>query len=158
MIAVADSSPPHYLILIGHDFLLPALFGQVLIPPAVLAELSHPRAPAAVRAWSAFPPPWLALQRPSSIDPGIGLGIGEREAIALAVETAADFLLADDRAARVAAKARGLTTVGTLGVLEMAANRGLVMDLAAAFALLKQTNFRATEAVYQTILARAVKP
>src|SRR5207249_782668 len=126
MIVVSDSSPLHYLILIGHDSLLPALFGQILIPPAVLAELAHPRAPAAVRAWIASSPPWLVSQRPSSADPGIGLGAGEREAIALAVETTANFLLADDRAARAVAKARGLTTVGTLGVLEMAAHRGLV--------------------------------
>jgi predicted nucleic acid-binding protein len=100
MIAVSDSSPLHYLILIGYDSLLPALFGQVLIPPAVSAELSHPRAPAVVQAWIASSPPWLVPQQPSSIDPGLGLGAGEREAISLAMETVANFLLMDDRPGR----------------------------------------------------------
>jgi len=56
MIVVADTTPPHYLILIQHDDLLPRLFGRVLIPPAVLAELQHPETPDPVRQWFAQPP------------------------------------------------------------------------------------------------------
>ena len=41
MIAVADTSPVCYLILIGEIDLLPKLFSQVLVPEAVLAELLH---------------------------------------------------------------------------------------------------------------------
>jgi len=56
MIVVADTTPLHYLILIQHDDLLPRLFGRVLIPPAVLAELQHPETPDPVRQWFAQPP------------------------------------------------------------------------------------------------------
>jgi predicted nucleic acid-binding protein len=44
MIVVSDASPLHYLILIDHAELLPALFGQVLTTPAVLAELKQQEA------------------------------------------------------------------------------------------------------------------
>ncbi len=52
MIAVADTSPLCYLILIGEIELLPRLFAHVLLPEAVRAELLHADAPAAVRAWA----------------------------------------------------------------------------------------------------------
>ena len=53
MIAVADTSPVCYLILIGEIELPPKLFSRVLVPPAVVAELLHEDAPAAVRGWAA---------------------------------------------------------------------------------------------------------
>lgn len=64
MIAVADTSTLCYLVLIGEIELLPALFTEVLIPPAVAAELADGRAPDAVRTWSAAPPRWLTLAEP----------------------------------------------------------------------------------------------
>ena len=45
MIVVADSSPLRYLILIEHTHVLPALYGRVLIPPAVSSELNRQRTP-----------------------------------------------------------------------------------------------------------------
>ena len=51
MIVVADTSPLRYLVVIEHDFLLPKLFGRVLIPPAVADELNHESTPKVVRAW-----------------------------------------------------------------------------------------------------------
>jgi predicted nucleic acid-binding protein len=46
---VSDTSPINYLIRIGEIDLLPQLFGEILIPPAVLQELQHAGAPLAVR-------------------------------------------------------------------------------------------------------------
>ncbi len=40
MIVVADTSPLNYLLLIDEIDLLPAIFGEVLLPPAVFQELS----------------------------------------------------------------------------------------------------------------------
>jgi predicted nucleic acid-binding protein len=45
MIVVSDTSPLNYLVLIGADQVLPSLFGQVLTPPEVLAEMQHAKAP-----------------------------------------------------------------------------------------------------------------
>ncbi len=42
MIVVADTTPLNYLVLIEEAHLLPRLFGDVLIPPAVFEELRNP--------------------------------------------------------------------------------------------------------------------
>jgi predicted nucleic acid-binding protein len=85
MIVVADTTPLNYLILIEQIQLLPQLYGQVLAPPAVFAELSDPRSPELVRHWIAQTPDWLQICSPQSIlsDFPDVLGSGEREAIAL---------------------------------------------------------------------------
>ena len=44
-VVVSDTTPLHYLILIGRDSVLKQLYGQVIVPPAVLQELGHPAAP-----------------------------------------------------------------------------------------------------------------
>jgi predicted nucleic acid-binding protein len=49
MIIVADTSPLNYLVQIAAEHLLPALYGRILIPPQVLAELCDPGAPDMVR-------------------------------------------------------------------------------------------------------------
>jgi hypothetical protein len=64
MLVIADSSPLHYLVLIEHTAILPALFSHVIIPPVVTEELQRPRTPAPVRAWMAAPPAWLELRAP----------------------------------------------------------------------------------------------
>jgi predicted nucleic acid-binding protein len=64
MIVVSDSSPLNILIRIGCVEVLPKLFGAVVIPPAVAAELSHPATPESIRKWLATPPVWLRVQAP----------------------------------------------------------------------------------------------
>jgi len=58
---VADTTPLNYLILIEAAEILPQLYGNVLIPPAVEQELTHPAAPDLVRAWMAHGPAWQDL-------------------------------------------------------------------------------------------------
>jgi predicted nucleic acid-binding protein len=62
MIVVADTSPLNYLVLIDEIDLLPALFGQVIVPQAVFQELQHPRTSRKVREWAAHLPAWLELR------------------------------------------------------------------------------------------------
>jgi predicted nucleic acid-binding protein len=128
MLVIADTSPLHYLVLIEHTAILPTLFDHVLVPPAVAEELQRPRTPAAVRAWMEFPPAWLAIRSPreSIVSTALRLGAGEREALSLAQELHADLVLLDDLEARVEAERCGLAVMGTLRVLELAAERGLL--------------------------------
>ncbi len=44
-VVVADTTPLNYLIVIDRAEILAVLFGEVLIPEAVLGELRHPKAP-----------------------------------------------------------------------------------------------------------------
>ena len=42
MIVVADTSPLNYLVLLGKPDILPKIYGRVVVPTGVVAELSHP--------------------------------------------------------------------------------------------------------------------
>ena len=67
MLVIAASSPLIVLVNIGHIELLPNLFGRVVIPPAVAAELAASSRPQAVRELIANPPSWLAIQDPAIV-------------------------------------------------------------------------------------------
>ena len=151
---VADSGPLRYLVLIGEIAILPRIVGDVLIPPAVQSELDRPRTPEPVRAWIAAPPSWVRIgPAPAVTDPQLmPLDAGEQAVIALALQTGAGTVLMDDRAGVMAALAKGLAVIGTIGVLDRAARHGLV-DLAAAFARLRATNFRYPPALLDAVLA-----
>ncbi len=140
MIVVSDATPVNILVRIGEVVILEQLFQQVIIPTAVAAEMTRSRTPQSVRDWIANPPGWLRVMTPSVVDPSMGPGAGEREAIGLAIELHADLLLVDDRKARRAAIKRGLRITGTLGVLELAAAKGLI-ELPGALERLRQTDF-----------------
>lgn len=156
MIVLTDTSPLNYLILIGAEDVLPKLFGRVIVPAAVAGELRHPGAPAKVRAWIDSPPPWMEVLSPSSKEQQLALGIGEAEAINLALELQADLLLMDDRVARREAEAKGLAVAGTIIILEAAAERGLVR-LPEVITALCNTNFRISSKVLAAALTADAK-
>ena len=153
MIVIADTTPLNYLVLIDAADLLPQLFGQVLIPPAVFAELKDPGTPPPVRAWLTNTPSWLQIQIVrSSPDPALDyLDPGEREAIALAEELKAYLLLVDENDARREAARRKLLFIGTLGILRRAAQLNLI-DLPSMLAKLQQTTFYVSPEVIQSLL------
>lgn len=144
MIVVADTSPLNYLIQIDCDSLLSQLFNRIVIPPAVMRELAHSRAPTVVRRWLASTPDWVEIC-PASSSPDVNLTFldpGEREAIQLATEQNADLLLNDERKGRLEAKRRGLRTTGTLGILLNGAELQLIDAEKAYRRLLAETTFR----------------
>ncbi len=156
MLVVADTSPINYLVLLEHTVVLPALYTRVFLPPAVMTELQDPEAPEEVRAWVADLPAWCEVRRPGPLAEAetlAHLGAGEREAILLAQELRADVLLIDEEDGRQAARSRALTVTGTLGVLERAAERGLI-DLPSTLARLLTTTFRVRDELIQAVLAR----
>jgi predicted nucleic acid-binding protein len=155
MIVIADTSPLNYLVLIGEQELLPALFGKIIIPEAVFRELQAAAAPQAVQNWSAQSPKWLDIRKAAKKpDRSLThLDEGEREAIQLAEELGADLLLVDEKAARREAFKRHLSTSGTLGVLDRAAEKELV-DFSEALQGLKQTSFYLSFSVERFFLER----
>ncbi|MGB7161454.1 MAG: DUF3368 domain-containing protein [Tepidisphaeraceae bacterium] len=140
MLVVADSSPLIVLISIGHVDVLPTLFDRVLIPPVVAAELRDSTRPIEVREFIAHPPTWLMERAPARIEPIPTLHAGESAAINLVLEVQADVLLIDEKRGRRAAMDRHIRITGTVGVLELAAQAGL-LDLADTFERVKQTDF-----------------
>lgn len=120
MIVVSDTSPITNLAAIGHLELLRSLFGSVLVPDAVVAELRacEVGTPGFV---DLDPNDWL-VARPI-VEPAVAaalsmdLDLGEAQAIALALESGADVVLMDERRGRRLAQRLGLRTLGVLGVL-----------------------------------------
>jgi predicted nucleic acid-binding protein len=155
MLVVADTTPLNYLVLIGHIDILVALYEQVVMPPAVAAELQHHKAPAVVRAWIASLPSWCTIrQAQGQPDPALmKLGAGEREAILLVQELRAAVFLTDDLEGREEAIRRGIDVTDTLGILERAAVRALI-DLPAVLARLQATTFFAPPQIIAAMLAR----
>lgn len=152
MIVVSDTSPLNYLILIGQVDLLRELFGEVVVPPSVRDELSHQGAPAAVSNWIMAPPPWLRIESPRN-PLVLDLDKGEMDAISLAVEIGATALLIDERKGRNKAHELGITTLGIITLLEVAAAEGMV-NLQDCFAKLQQTNFRVSPQLMAAALKR----
>ncbi len=100
---VSNTSPLRYLIAVGEADLIRKVFGEVVIPPAVFAELTHPSGREDVRQWIEQCPAWLnmrALDSAPSHDLVTTLDPGEREAIQLALEIQPDFVLMDERLGR----------------------------------------------------------
>jgi predicted nucleic acid-binding protein len=153
MKVVSNSSPICYLLLIGQIHLLPALFGQIDVPEAVYLELTNAGAPDIVRDWITHPPSWLQVHQVSEhADPTLDrLHAGEREAIALAQQLAADLILIDEKAARGVALEAGLRVSGLLGVLDVAATQNMV-DLTTAIGRLISTSFRASPRLLKSLL------
>jgi predicted nucleic acid-binding protein len=153
-VVVADAGAPRYLVLIDQIELLPRLYGKLVLPDVVRDELSAPQTPTEVRAWLASSPSWLESGSAPATEKLLSpkLDNGERAALALAIELGASLILMDDRAGVEEARLQGLQVTGTLGVLLLAARRGLV-DLEAAFLRLQTTNFRYRPALLETMLA-----
>lgn len=158
MIVVSDTSSINYLALMGLQELLPKLFGEVVVPPAVVRELSagvsiHPVIGAALDA------EWLLVK--DLIGPGLpedvrrSLDPGEAEAIALAIEMQATLLI-DDLDGRNYAMSIQLPVLGTLGVLAMARRNALVGPLAPLIdRLIRELGFRASPKIINGVLRSA---
>jgi predicted nucleic acid-binding protein len=141
MIVISDTSPLITLWKTGYLDLLPALYGQVIIPSAVESELRIAEYAESAMAIFAQGKNWILVREPVSPVVDDSLDPGEASAIALAVELKADLLLIDERFGRRVATKHGLTITGTIGVFEDAAKMKM-LDLTTAFARLQSTDFR----------------
>lgn len=150
MIVVSDTGPLNYLVQIERIDLLPALYERVVIPPAVLIELTAPGAPTIGRRWAAALPEWVSVRTPS----GTWGEKGEQWAIALAHELDCP-LLCDDKPARRQAAREGLLVTGILGVLQQAGVLGMVDLPRALERLVGETNFRVDESLVARVIREA---
>ena len=124
-----------------------SFLGEVLVPPAVAREFGESL------------PGWIAVKHPKD-DPLVSalsklLGDGESEAIALAIELNADFLILDDLKARKIAKDMGIKVIGTAGVLLLAKKRGIVNEVKPLLMALVDRGFRISNDVIEVILKAA---
>jgi predicted nucleic acid-binding protein len=128
---VVNNTPLVALWVLNRLDLLQGLFGEILIPQAIHTEfLATERA---LRQEALNHAPWIRstlLQNPQRILAFIGLDQGEAEVIALAEERVARLVIIDELKGRRYAKRLGLPVTGTLGLLLLAKEQGLIVSLA----------------------------
>jgi predicted nucleic acid-binding protein len=80
--------------------------------------------------------------------------VGEAEALVLAVEAEADWVLLDERAARDVAETLGLSYMGLLGVLARAKRDRLIPSIRPLLDALRAHGFWVSDALYEYVLAQ----
>ena len=150
MAVVSNSSPLIALARIQRLDLLSAIFESVLIPPAVAREIASS---------ISVLPIWLRIQAPTAMRPVSlqrrRLGDGEWEALALAIELRADWIIFDDLPARRSAETSGLNVIGTLGTLVAAKRAGLLKSIRPELDALLRTSFFLNPKLYDELLRAA---
>jgi len=75
-------------------------------------------------------------------------------AIALALAKNADLLLLDERKARAKAKALGLEVTGTIGILLLAREKGIAIDLQSELEQLQNNGFRISDSLIKKVVEK----
>ncbi|OQY45569.1 MAG: hypothetical protein B6242_10030 [Anaerolineaceae bacterium 4572_78] len=144
-IVIADSTCLIGLSKIGKLEILHQLFEEIVIPHAVYHEVVNLGAGRS-GAEEVKHATWIKVQHVQNElavqTLRLTLGHGESEAIILASETKADFIILDDWRARKTATSLSLNVVGTVGVLARAEQKKLISSLSDILEELRKVGFR----------------
>ena len=155
MIVVSNTTPILSLYKIGRLGLLERLFGQVFVPAAVYSEISvlgkgkpgHNVIDNLDSIQIKQVENTLAVEMLRS-----QLDYGEAEAIVLARELGADILMLDEKKARKVAQATMQQVSGTIGILQLAKDKGFIQTLKPELDALIAQNIWIDNRLYQAIL------
>jgi predicted nucleic acid-binding protein len=141
---ICNTSPLQYLHQLDALRVFPQLVKTITIPPAVKQELEVGRA-----LGLALPEvenlSWVVVRIPSSavaLPLVTDLGAGEREVLALALETPDSVCVLDDALARQVARALHIRVTGTLGILIDAKRAGIISAVRPLIDQLQSLGFR----------------
>lgn len=159
MIVVSDTTAISTLYLINRLEWLEALFGQILIPQAVHAELIELES-AGHDLQVIRKADWIKVHEVKNrqlVEQLLqNLDIGESEAIVLAMETQADYLLIDERKGSRQADALGIPTIGLLRVILELKSRQIIPEVKAVLDEIVDTGgFWMSDRLYARVLAAA---
>lgn len=153
-VVIADSSPFVHLDRIGRIDLLPAVFGHVLVPEIVAAEVG--KGGGRYRGIDLHALGWV-MTVPDQCDPVIAaepdLHAGEISALSLARVTPNHLLVIDDLAGRSAARRLGMRFIGTAGTVIRAKKAGIVPSASSVLDALAASGFRLASSVRNALLA-----
>jgi predicted nucleic acid-binding protein len=125
-IVISDTSPIRALVHLDLLQLLADFFGQVVIPPAVWDELSASGTLEHLPVFIVVESPKNRITVDSLLEE---LELGEAEALAIAIESDEALLLLDERKATAIARAKGVSTIGVIGLLLQAKHDGRIDSL-----------------------------
>jgi len=154
---IANTSPLQYLFQLGLLDLLPELYGEVLVPEGVVLELRS-----GVDRGVLLPDlgglSWLRIREARSaavLALAAGLGAGEREVLALAMEMKEPLVILDDSLARRFAQRLNLPLTGTLGLLLKAKQRKRIEAVKPYLDRLESLRFRLDASTRRSVLTLA---
>jgi predicted nucleic acid-binding protein len=159
---VSNSTPLIYLAKIGRLDLLRELFGEVLVPKEVYAEVVLKGKSLGLKdayvVEAAVVQGWIKVVAADPVEMPIELDKGEQEALSLAKQLKATVLI-DEVSARSAARLLDLTPRGTIFVLLLALKekRIILEDFMQALNELIDAGFRLKEEVYVQAIKEATK-
>lgn len=158
MIVVSDTSPIINLAMIGRLELLPALFGEVIIPYKVFEEITR-RGDSMPGAEAVLAARWVETRSCTNTTLvqalRTQLDSGEAEAIALALELESGLLLIDEKMGRQVARGFSLSVMGLVGVLTLAKRQGLILEIKSVLdELIQRAGFRISDDLYQAVLKK----
>lgn len=153
---VLNNTPLVALWSINRWELLHDLFGEVHVPPAVEAEFLATETGSRRKALSQAA--WIqvtAVDNPRHVRSFVGLDQGEAETLALAIEQDARLVIIDEIKGRRFAHRLGLPLTGTMGVLLLAKENGLVNKIAPLIDQLQESGFYITPELVSMVLSLA---
>ena len=153
---VLNNTPLVALSTLGRLDLLRDLFQEVLIPQAVEEEFLAAEASARREALGAAP--WVKtveLSHPRRALAYVGLDRGEAAVLALAEERDARLVVLDERKARRYAERMSMPLTGTLGVLVLAKEAGLINSVKEAITELQEAGLFLTPPLVRKTLEMA---
>lgn len=155
---VSNTSPIIHLAKIKKLGLLKNRFHKIIIPEEVYKECTvegYEREEARLIKEAS----WIEVLKPENKKLvsllQSDLDKGESEAIALALEIGADFIIIDDSDGRTRARHMSLKIIGTLGILFREKMSGNLPSLKDAFIELKETGFWISESLESRLLIEA---
>ena len=160
MPVVSNTSPVLNLAIVDHLSLMFEQFGEILIPEGVLEELRVEEGlPGFQSILEAIKKGWLRVKE---ADDRIFVKVlhadldnGEAEAIALALQVKADWIILDEREGRRVAKSVGLNVIGVLGILLRAQREGKLPSLQKTMEeLRKKAGFHIASELYSYVLKK----
>ncbi len=154
MIVVSDSGPLIHLSRVKKLEVLRDFFSEIYIPDAVYEELTSKKGMPGYEEVKSYT--WIKRKR---IDGSIAflmdyLDKGESEAILLAKELDADLLLIDDLAGRRISRTHDIEVMGTLGILDRAANKDINIDLEKVIKELRNKGFWMDDDLFEKLMEK----
>jgi predicted nucleic acid-binding protein len=138
------------------EFVLPAIFSEIVVPTAVWREITG--GPAVDRAVELLPQlDWIRRER---VEPQLSviqwdLGIGETEVLSFALQNPTYTPALDDMLAKKCARSLAIPTIGTGSILILAKEQGLINSVEDCLRRLQRIGLWVSEPVIQMIKKQA---
>ena len=152
---ICNATPLINFASIGRLDILKSLFTEIVIPQAVYSETVAAGFPNSATIVNGIKAGWLKVkpleEMPESIF--LELDAGEREAIALALSEQTTRVVLDERRARKVAQELKLNVIGTLGILILAKQNGIIPLVKPLLdAMMTEAQYWVNESLYHHVL------